>query len=169
MKKLYITILLSLISTFYCIAQDKKFNFETGLNYSFALRSQGSTESRMGIFINGIYNLDDKLNANMMVDLEGYTSYDSDKFTHKGRSMTIVPGINYNFISESKFKPYAGIGLGMSIDNVDTGVFNSGRKCRIVVTPTIGITMWKHLDVFTKYNISTKDFSRMVIGIGYRF
>lgn len=86
-----------------------------------------------------------------------------------GRSIVILPAVNYNFPVSSKLEFYAGVGAGVTLDNTDRGVFNTGMKAHAVVAPQVGMNVFKHLNVSAQYSITQKDFSRLMLGVGYIF
>ena len=61
------------------------------------------------------------------------------------RSFNYMVVGDYNFQQGSKFNPYAGIGIGLSIyDNVNEVVFESSGKA-FVIRPRVGIELFHHL------------------------
>ena len=62
-----------------------------------------------------------------------------------------------------------GLGTGVSIDNIDVGVFNEGYKLHFAVAPQVGIRFINHINVYLQYYVTHKDFSRLVLGVGYVF
>lgn len=126
----------------------------------------------MGLYLNGIYNIkDNPLSVKLRVSYESYSivmkEYTNSPFN--GRSIVILPAVNYNFPVSSKLEFYAGVGAGVTLDNTDRGVFNTGMKAHAVVAPQVGMNVFKHLNVSAQYSITQKDFSRLMLGVGYIF
>ncbi len=86
-----------------------------------------------------------------------------------GRSLSLIPSLNYKFPMSEKSSFYAGLGAGISADNMDVGVFNEGCETHFVVAPQIGAEFFRHLNLSAQYNITQKDFCRLMFGVGYVF
>lgn len=130
--KTFFTLLLMLSLSFVAFAQKKTFQVETGINYPIGLVKDGNKENHIGFYINGIYNFQNNpLSAKLKVSYESYTvvmnEYTNSPFN--GRSVVILPALNYNFPLSSQVEFYTGAGVGVTIDNMNRGVFNEGRKC----------------------------------------
>lgn len=171
MKKLFAIILMSGISCL-AFAQKKTVQIETGLNYPIGLEKDGNKENHIGVYVNGIYNFSNSpLSAKLRVSYDSYTvvmkEYTNSPFN--GRSITILPSVNYNFPASSQIEFYTGAGVGVSIDNMDRGVFNNGKKCHAILTPQLGVNIKNHFNISAQYNITHKNFSRLMLGIGYIF
>lgn len=153
-------------------AQEKKFRFELGVNYPIDLRKNGFKESHIGIYLNETYNLSDNpLSVSMKLSYESYTMHITNYSNnpYNGRSISLVPSVNYHFGKNQKVKFHVGIGTGVSVDNIETGVFNAGYKYHLVVVPQIGVRFINHINLSLQYNITHKDFSRLMLGVGYVF
>lgn len=152
-------------------AQEKPFSFEMGVNYPMGLQKNGFEENRLGFFFGGEYRLPQtKLGINLHLSYESYTVFPiGDALAYNGRSIALIPSLSYWFKGVWKIKPYAAIGVGVSVENIGTGVFNEGYACHLAVVPKIGIRVVKHIDLFAQYYVSHRDFSRLIIGCGYVF
>ena len=153
-------------------AQRKKFQFEMGLNYPLSFQKDGYKESRVGLFLGGTYNFaDSPLSLGLKLSFENYSivkkQYPYSPFN--GRSLSVVPSLKYNFFLSSKAIAYAGGGAGLSMDNINTGVFNEGRRLHFLVSPLVGIELWRHVNLSAQYHLTAKDFSRLMIGASYVF
>ena len=171
MNKIFAIFLLFGISCM-AFAQKKTFQIETGLNYPIGLVKDGNKENHIGFYVNGIYNFSSSpLSAKLRVSYESYTvvmnEYTNSPFN--GRSFVILPSVNYNFPMSSQVEFYTGAGVGVTIDNMDRGVFNNGKKCHAIFSPQLGVNIIKHFNISAQYNITQKDFSRLMIGVGYIF
>lgn len=171
MKKFF-TVLLMFSASCIAFAQKKTVQIEAGLTYPIGLEKDGNKENHIGFYANGIYNFSNSpLSAKLRLSYDSYTvvmnEYSNSPFN--GRSLVILPSINYNFPTSSKVEFYAGVGVGATIDNMDRGVFNDGKKCHAVFAPQLGVNIINHFDVSAQYNITRKDFSRLMIGVGYIF
>ena len=171
MKKLLATFLLLTISSL-VFAQKKTVQIEAGINYPIGLKKDGNKENHIGLYANGIYNFPNSpLSAKLRLSYDSYTvvmnEYSNSPFN--GRSLVVLPSINYNFPTSSKVEFYAGVGAGVSIDNMDRGVFNNEKKCHAVCAPQLGVNIINHINLSAQYNITQKDFSRLMLGIGYIF
>lgn len=170
-KSFFATILLLGV---FCVsfAQKKTFQVETGLTYPIGLEKDGNKENRIGIYINGTYNFfNSPLSAKLRLSYDSYTvvmnEYTNSPFN--GRSFVILPSINYNFPITSQVEFYTGVGAGVTFDNMNRGVFNDGNKCYAIFAPLLGVNIIKHFNISAQYNITRKDFSRLMIGVGYIF
>ena len=88
--------------------------------------------------MNGIYNYSNSpLSAKLRISFDNYTVImnEYNNSADDGRSLVVLPSINYNFPKLSKVEFYAGLCAGITIDNMNRGVFNEGRKCCAVVAP----------------------------------
>ena len=47
--------------------------------------------------------------------------------------------------------------------------FNEGYKLHFAVAPQVGIRFINHINVYLQYYVTHKDFSRLVLGVGYVF
>ena len=153
-------------------AQKRTVQIEAGFTYPIGLEKDGNTESHLGLYVNGIYNFSNSpLSAKLRISFDNYTVVmnEYNNSADDGRSLVVLPSINYNFPKSSKVEFYAGLGAGITIDNMNRGVFNEGRKCCAVVAPQLGVNIIKHFNISAQYNITRKDFSRLMIGIGYIF
>lgn len=170
--KLIITILALGVSCM-TFAQKKTFQIETGLTYPLGLEKTGNKENGIGFYVNGIYNFSDSpLSAKLRLSYESYTvvmkEYTNSPFN--GRSVVVMPSVCYNYPVASQIEVYAGAGAGVSVDNMDTGVFNEGHKCYAVFAPQLGVNIIKHFNISAQYNLTThKRFSRLMLGVGYIF
>lgn len=153
-------------------AQKKTVQVETGLNYPIGLVKDGNKENHLGFYLKGIYNLSNSpLSAGLKISYESYTVVMNSAYLKplNGRSLLIQPAVVYNFPTSSKIECYAGTGLGAGIDNLETGVFNEGHKCHVVISPQVGVNIIKHFNISAQYNITHKDFSRLMVSVGYIF
>lgn len=171
MKKLFVFFFL-LGTSCLMFAQKKTVQVEAGLTYPIGLKKDGNKENHIGIYTNGIYNFSNSpLSAKLRLSYDSYTvvmnEYSNSPFN--GRSLVILPSISYNFPTSSKVEFYAGVGAGVSIDNMDRGVLNNGNKCHAVFAPQLGVNIIKHFNISAQYNITNKDFSRLMLGVGYIF
>lgn len=154
-------------------AQEKKIKFEMGINYPIGFEKDANKENHIGFYANGIYNIDNNpFGINFKISYESYTIVMNKitKSPYNGRSLSVVPSLIYKFTTENK--PvffYAGVGSGLSVDNIEVGVFNKGYKIHFVAVPQLGIQFIKHINLSAQYYITHKDFSRFMIGIGYIF
>ena len=80
-----------------------------------------------------------------------------------------MPAANCHFLRNESVDSYVGLGTGVSIDNIDVGVFNEGYKLHFAVAPQVGIRFINHINVYLQYYVTHKDFSRLVLGVGYVF
>lgn len=172
MKKAILFLFLPLMAVSHANAQNK-FLFGFGLNDPVSIEQYGGEESHLGFYVDGIYCIDNNINLDLSVNYESYTSVvkiDNLKYVNNGRSLAVIPSVDYVFkLKANTVKPYVGLGLGLSFDNLNTGVFNEGMKCHVALTPKVGFRIINHIDVFGRYNITHKDFKRLIIGIGYIF
>ena len=171
MKKLFATFLLLTISSL-AFAQKKDCSGRSWYYLSDWIEKNGNKENHIGFYANGIYNFTNSpLSAKLRLSYDSYTvvmnEYSNSPFN--GRSLVILPSVNYNFPTSSKVEFYAGVGAGVSIDNMDRGVFNNGKKCHAVCAPQLGVNIINHINISAQYNITQKDFSRLMLGIGYIF
>ncbi len=151
-------------------AQEKSFRFETGVNYPIGLKKDGFKENHIGLYFNGLYNLPGSaFGVDLNLSYESYTIFpNGSKYPYNGRSVAVIPSAIYNLKKEGKARPYVGIGTGISIDNIETGVFNEGHVYHFAVVPKIGIRIVNHINITAMYYI-TKNSSRLMIGCGYTF
>lgn len=159
--KTFITVLLMLSLPFVAFAQKKTFQVETGINYPIGLVKDGNKENHIGFYINGTYNFhNNPLSAKLKVSYESYTvvmnEYTNSPFN--GRSIVILPALNYNFPLSSQVEFYTGAGVGVTIDNMNRGVFNEGRKYHVLFSPQVGVNIIKHFNISAQYSINTKGF-----------
>ncbi len=170
-KSILLFILLAIVA--HSNAQ-RKFSIGIGLNYPIGLERHGYEENRIGYYLDGCYRINDKLDIDLSVSAEGYTSvfrdYEWGTTVYDCSSLAIVAGLNRSFALKTQaVKPYIGIGLGSSLDNMGTGVFNEGMRCHLTLVPKAGVLLVKHIHVFAKYYITHPDFQRFIVGLGYRF
>lgn len=171
MKKMIMIILaVSFYST--AFAQDKKISLEVGLNYPIGFQRNGNKENHIGFYANGAYKFyNSPLRANLKLSYDSYTVVKKAQSgsPYNGRSLSLIPSVNYDFAISSNSVFYAGVGAGLSIDNLDKGVFNEGNQSHFVFAPQIGFKLIKHINISAQYNITHKDYSRFMMGIGYIF
>ena len=171
MKKIILSVLALGICSF-TFAQKKKVQFEAGINYPLGFGEDANKENHIGLYFNGTYNFSESpLNVKLRLSYESYTvvmnQYANSPFN--GRSLSLIPSLNYNFPMSEKSSFYAGLGAGISADNTDSGVFNDGCEMHFVVAPQIGAEFFRHLNLSAQYNITQKDFCRLMFGVGYVF
>ena len=129
------------------LAQGRRFEFELGANYPIGLQKNGYKENHVGFYLNGIYRFPtNPLSVNLKLGYESYT-----------------------IVRNESVDSYVGLGTGVSIDNIDVGVFNEGYKLHFAVAPQVGIRFINHINVYLQYYVTHKDFSRLVLGVGYVF
>ena len=171
MKKIILSVLALGICSF-TFAQKKKVQFEVGINYPLGFGEDANKENRVGIYFNGTRNFSESpLSVKLRLSYESYTvvmnQYANSPFN--GRSLSLIPSLNYNIPMSEKSLFYAGLGAGISADNTDSGVFNEGCETHFVVAPQIGAEFFRHLNLSAQYNIPQKAFCRLMFGVGYVF
>lgn len=148
--------------------QGRKFRLELGTAYPIGLQKNGYKENHIGFYLNGIYRFQtSSLSINLKLGYESYTIVLSNTFN--GRSLSLIPTANYHFLRNGSVDSYAGLGTGVSVDNIDVAVFNEGHKFHFAVTPQVGIRFINHINVYLQYYVTHKDFSRLILGVGYVF
>lgn len=152
-------------------AQEKKFRFEFGINYPIGLKKDGFEENRIGVYLKEVYNIPNSaFSVDLNLSFESYTIFpNNSRFPYDGRSVAVISSAIYNFKKEGWVKPYVGLGAGVSIDNIGTGVFNSGYKHHLAIVPKAGIRIFNHINITAMYYLTHEDFSRLMIGCGYTF
>lgn len=159
-------------------AQNKRFRIEVGLKQAIGLTKGAGSDNSPGIYINSKYRLRHApLSLNLKVSLDHYTyrlryySYQGKWQNHglRANSLAILPGINRHWTLSNKISWHAGISLGLSFDNLNTGVFNEGFQTHAVLAPQVGIDFWKRVNLSARYYITHPDFTRLMVGIGYTF
>jgi len=170
MRKILISVFLA--CALHASAQHKV-EFGLGLNYPIPIEKHGAEESHVGVFLDLVYNHNERLNFDFSINVEGYTSvtringYD---YVTDAASMSLLPSVNYQWNINSKaFKPYTGIGIGASLDNWGSGVFNNGMQAHMIVVPKVGMRIVRHIDFNVKYYITQRDFIRCMASVGYIF
>lgn len=170
MRKIFISLLLACALQ---VSAQHKVEFGLGLNYPIPLEKHGAEENHVGVFLDLVYNHNERLNFDFSINVEGYTSVDkltNYTFVSDAASMSILPSANYLWpISSKAFKPYTGIGIGASLDNLGSGVFNNGMQTHLIVVPKVGARIVKHIDFNVKYYITQRDFIRCMASLGYIF
>ena len=105
-----------------------------------------------------------ELGANYPIGLQnGY------KENHVGFYLNGIYRFSTNPLSVNLKLGYESYTIGVSIDNIDVGVFNEGYKLHFAVAPQVGIRFINHINVYLQYYVTHKDFSRLVLGVGYVF
>ncbi len=166
--------ILLMMFSFSCVAfaQKKPFQIETGLNYPIGLKKDSNSENRIGLYLSGTYNFfNSPLSAKLKLSYESY-SVAMEEYTNSpfnGRSFVVLPSINYNFPISSHMDSYIGAGVGVTVDNMNRGVFNDGKKCYALLSPQLGVILLRHFNISAQYIITRKDFSRLMISVGYIF
>ena len=129
------------------LAQGRRFEFELGANYPIGLQKNGYKENHVGFYLNGIYRFStNPLSVNLKLGYESYTIVLNNTFN--GRSLSLMPAANYHFLRNESVDSYVGLGTGVSIDNIDVGVFNEGYKLHFEVAPQVGIRFINHKNVY---------------------
>lgn len=171
MKKVLV-LFLALHLSVMAFAQEKRVRIEAGLNYPIGLQKEGNEENHIGLYVAGAYRFaDSPLSVNLKLSYDSYTVVQPEYYNSpfNGRSLSLMAAALYHHPVSSKINVYGGAGIGVSVDNTNTGVFNVGHEYHLMVTPQIGVELFKHINVSAQYHISHKDFSRLMIGIGYIF
>lgn len=143
------------------LAQGRRFEFELGTNYPIGLQKNGYKENHVGFYLNGIYRFPtNPLNVNLKLGYESYTIVlnNTSNSLFNGRSLSLMPTANYHFLRNESVDSYVGLGTGVSIDNIDVGVFNEGYKLHFAVAPQVGIRFINHINVYLQYYVTHKDF-----------
>ena len=170
MKKVCMLLLLLFICNIgLVLAQGRRFGFELGANYPIGLQKNGYKENHVGFYLNGIYRFPtNPLSVNLKLGYESYTIVlnNTSNSLFNGRSLSLMPTANYHFLRNESVDSYVGLGTGVSIDNIDVGVFNEGYKLHFAVAPQVGIRFINHINVYLQYYVTHKDFSRLVLGVG---
>ena len=173
MKKVCMLLLLLFICNIgLVLAKGRRFGFELGANYPIGLQKNGYKENHVGFYLNGIYRFPtNPLSVNLKLGYESYTIVlnNTSNSLFNGRSLSLMPTANYHFLRNESVDSYVGLGTGVSIDNIDVGVFNEGYKLHFAVAPQVGIRFINHINVYLQYYVTHKDFSRLVLGVGYVF
>ena len=169
MKKVCMLLLLLFICNIgLVLAQGRRFGFELGANYPIGLQKNGYKENHVGFYLNGIYRFPtNPLSVNLKLGYESYTIVlnNTSNSLFNGRSLSLMPTANYHFLRNESVDSYVGLGTGVSIDNIDVGVFNEGYKLHFAVAPQVGIRFINHINVYLQYYVTHKDFSRLVLGL----
>lgn len=152
-------------------AKEKKVRFGMGLNYPIGLEKDGFEESHIGVYLAGMYNFSNSpFSLDINMSYESYTIFPNGSiYPYNGVSLAVIPSVIYNLKKGKNVQPYVGLGTGVSVDNIETGVFNSGYAYHFSVVPKIGIRVFNHIDITAKYYITHKDFPRLMVGCGYTF
>lgn len=153
-------------------AQKKTFQMELGVNYPIGLEKHGFKESHIGFFLNGKCSLfNSPLNANLKLSYDSYTIVDKEygNSTSNGRTLYLMPSLNYSFPLSSKSAFYAGAGAGISANNINKGVFNDGTEYLFIAAPQIGLELFNHVNTGAQYNLAKESFSRLMVSVGYMF
>lgn len=173
MKKVFMMLLLLFICNIgLVLAQERKFRFELGANYPIGLQKNGCQENHVGFYLNGIYKFQtNPLTVNLKLGYESYTVVlnNTSNSPSNGRSLSLMPTVNYHFLQNEFVDSYVGVGTGVSIDNIDVGIFNEGHKYHFAVAPQVGIRFINHINVYLQYYVTHKDFSRLLLGVDYTF
>lgn len=132
MEKIIVLFLMSFIFTT-VFSQEKKIKLEVGVNYTLRLNSKKNTENHIGFYVNGVYNFyNNPFSLNFKLSYDSYTITQED-YNHNGRSIYLLPHIDYNIKTSNKSSFYAGLGAVFSVDNI------SGYKVCFVASPQIGV------------------------------
>lgn len=157
-------------------AQENTFRFETGISYPIGLKkgsckAQKEELTNFGLYLRGLYNFpENQLSAGLTISIERQAVFvTKNGNTSRASSFGIIPSLIYNLKKEGALMPYIELGTGVSIDNLGAGAFNQGRVYHLTVVPTIGVRMFRHINVFAKYYITHKAYSRLSVGCGYTF
>lgn len=153
-------------------AQRKRYQSETGLNYPLSLQKGGYEESHVGFTFGGFYNYrDSPISVGFRFGFESYTMVHEQymNIPFDARSLSAVPLLRYNFFLSPNAIAYTCGGAGLSVDNINAGLPDDGRRLRPLASSLIGIELWGYISVSAQLNLSTQSRSRLMIGASYVF
>ena len=144
--------------------KEKKFSFEVGFNHSFAAQKiqHYGNDYKLGIYFEGRYALTRPFNASLVVDYSTFTR------NRKFRTLGLIPSLNYDFMPDCRVKPFAGIGAGVTFNNLD-GVFNDGFETNFCLMPSLGVRFFNHFTLAANYQLIKKNYSHMNLRLGFYF
>lgn len=165
-------LLLHLFISIGVFAQERPFRFEAGVNTPLV----GHKGFKIGYYVEGIYNI---ANKPLFIDLKVVAlTINNNKTKFDVKTWSVIPSINYNFYEKKTIKAYIGIGAGISADKIETGdiddfspyPFNfKGNKLHFAAVPQLGVMFFNHINFSVQYYITYKDYSRLLVSLGYRF
>lgn len=82
------------------------------------------------------------------------------------RSINIMAVGDYNFRQGSKFNPYLGIGIGLSLYDAVNEVLYKDSGVSFVLRPRIGVEMFRHLRVGVFSTITKAGYCNLGVSIG---
>lgn len=172
MKKTFFTIAF-LATTIPTFAQ-QGFKLTTGLNYGLPILKNANEKARIGLFLTPEYRFrQSNLGLAVHLSFDQYAGKRPQELAYYNpsnmRSVAVIPTLNYYWSSTSIAQPFAGVGLGASVDNAETGVFNPGHTTRLVTMGTAGVTLWRHLQLSLQYKLSAQTATRLQATVGYTF
>lgn len=161
--------------------KQKRFQFEVGLNAAYPLHKAESPRPKVMGYLNSTYRLPQSpLSIKLKLSLDAYKykalasywlpAYGVVFLTDvEMRALSVIPSLNYNWALHRHVTLYAGLGLGVSFSNYNTGVFNEGFKTHLNLAPQVGVELFKHLNLSAQCNFTHKYSSRLVFNLGYLF
>lgn len=122
------------------------------------------------------YNIpESKFDCGIMVDVSTaiyklkLSAPDSDYssvFEQSNRSVSYILNGDYNFGQGKKINPYAGLGIGLSINEPVTDVLYDYRGVNFAVRPRIGVELFRHLRVGLHCIINRRGYNAAAISVG---
>lgn len=86
-------------------------------------------------------------------------------------NLTAMTGLtsDYNFHQGGTVNPFVGIGFGYGLQDamLDEVYDNSSDNGNIIVTPRIGVELWRHLRLTLAANLSIKYYNSLSLTVGY--
>lgn len=174
-KYIYLTVLFLLCNPI-CFAQTvQKFEGEASLGLTIPLANYHNGEKIVGpeFGLELRYNIpqtawDCGLALNVTTAVYKYEeSPKADWYWEQSnRSITIMAVGDYNFKQGSKFNPYMGIGVGLSLYDAVNEVLYKSSGVSYVIRPRIGIELFRHLRIGVFSTITKTGYSNLGVSIG---
>ncbi len=87
-------------------------------------------------------------------------------FEQSNRSVSYILNGDYNFGQGKKVNPYAGLGIGLSINEPVTDVLYDYKGVNFAVRPRVGVELFRHLRVELHCLVNHRGYSAAGISIG---
>ncbi len=144
--------------------KEKKFSFEVGLNQSFAAKKMYSIENDYGrlFYLEGRRKITNPFSVALQIDMSQF-----DRHTTY-ITLGVIPALYYDFMPDSRVKPFAGIGAGVAFSNLKA-VFNEGYETNFCLMPSLGVRFFNHFTLAANYQLINKNYSHMNLRLGFYF
>lgn len=87
----------------------------------------------------------------------------------QNRSLVLGVASHYNFRQGAVVNPYAGLGLGLAVNDAVNAKYDFSKMYSLAVSPRFGVELLRHVRIGCQANITRKGFHSIGLNVGIAF